>query len=339
MVLLTRRVRAFTLVELLVVIAIIGILIALLLPAVQAAREAARRAQCTNNLKQIGLGLHNYHSSLGSFPPSYVNWSVGTGWPVVGTDMPEPRWGWANFILPYIEQKPLQDQIDPYHVFGWTDLAAQGKLRFIGWSDNNQVKLEANINTYLCPSDTQAAKGTNSYFRSTKNSTPNSIELGKSNYVMNESVGSSNRVSSVRDILDGTSVTMLVAERDRARHAGAVWPGRTRSTSSQGFRALLPINFMRTINGSYNNGPCGRYIVGSLHPGGANVLFCDGAVHFLSESIESASNENVADSCGNYTSTAPEWPNYVNWRYPINPELYQRLFNRQDGQPVGGEFK
>jgi len=339
MVLLTRRVRAFTLVELLVVIAIIGILIALLLPAVQAAREAARRAQCTNNLKQIGLGLHNYHSSLGSFPPSYVNGSRPNTWPVVGggTDQPEPRWGWANFILPYIEQKPLQDQIDPYHVFGWTDLGAQGKLRFIGHSDDNTVRLEARINTYLCPSDVQATKGTNSYFRSTKNSTPNSIELGKSNYVINESVAYQNQARPVRDILDGTSVTMFVAERDRARHAGAVWPGRTRSTSSQGFRVMLPINYMRTINGSYNNGPCGRYIVGSLHPGGANVLFCDGAVRFLSESIESA--PVLPSYCGSYTSTHNgKDPGYVHWQYPRNPYLYQMLFNRNDGQAVG-EFK
>ena len=101
----TRR-PAFTLVELLVVIAIIGILIALLLPAVQAAREAARRSQCTNNLKQIGLALHNYHDTHKSFPTGMVTfWPDPPGSHV--TD--EPVWGWAALVLPFIEQKPLHD--------------------------------------------------------------------------------------------------------------------------------------------------------------------------------------------------------------------------------------
>ena len=94
--------RAFTLVELLVVIAIIGVLVALLLPAIQAAREAARRNTCKNNLKQIGLALHNYHSTFGTFPPGYV------------ADNPNNKssselscWAWGAFILPFIEESPL----------------------------------------------------------------------------------------------------------------------------------------------------------------------------------------------------------------------------------------
>src|SRR5688572_28345613 len=92
--------EAFTLVELLVVIAIIGVLVALLLPAVQAAREAARTAQCTNNLKQIGIALHNYHDTLQTLP---------SGWIMKAGN--EAEWGWTTFILPYAEQQPLYEKL------------------------------------------------------------------------------------------------------------------------------------------------------------------------------------------------------------------------------------
>src|SRR3954449_12018467 len=91
--------RGFTLVELLVVIAIIGILVALLLPAIQAAREAARRSQCKNNLKQIGLALHNYESARGAFPPGFVSRATTVNGPGLG-----PGWGWAAHILPQLEE-------------------------------------------------------------------------------------------------------------------------------------------------------------------------------------------------------------------------------------------
>src|SRR6187431_1839409 len=95
--------RAFTLVELLVVIAIIGVLVALLLPAVQAAREAARRMQCTNNLKQLGLAVHNYHDTNNVFPPQMMNINTSN----------DRRWGWGAVTLPYIEQGALYQQLNP----------------------------------------------------------------------------------------------------------------------------------------------------------------------------------------------------------------------------------
>src|ERR1700722_7689929 len=98
-----RRRLGFTLIELLVVIAIIAVLIALLLPAVHAAREAARRAQCSNNLKQIGLGMHNYHSSLSTFPPAYIT-IVTSDATIAETG---PGWGWGTMILGDLEQRPL----------------------------------------------------------------------------------------------------------------------------------------------------------------------------------------------------------------------------------------
>src|SRR5499427_9535757 len=97
--------RAFTLIELLVVIAIIAVLVALILPAVQQAREAARRTQCKNNLKQIGIALLNYHTSRDIFPPGYVSTFDGAG------NDGGPGWGWAAMILPELEQSPLQNGI------------------------------------------------------------------------------------------------------------------------------------------------------------------------------------------------------------------------------------
>ena len=99
----------FTLVELLVVIAIIGILVALLLPAVQAAREAARRMSCGNNLKQIGLALHNYHDTYKTMPPAIVY----TRPPAQNARNGRPYWGWGALVLPYVEQTPLHDALDP----------------------------------------------------------------------------------------------------------------------------------------------------------------------------------------------------------------------------------
>src|SRR5271155_4615272 len=102
----TNQRRGFTLIELLVVISIIGVLIALLLPAVQAAREAARRTQCVNNLKQLGLALHSYESASRSFPPGYVS-----NFDASGNDT-GPGWGWPAMLLPQIEQKPLFDGVN-----------------------------------------------------------------------------------------------------------------------------------------------------------------------------------------------------------------------------------
>src|SRR5690606_13907003 len=130
--------RGFTLVELLVVIAIIGILIALLLPAVQAARESSRRTQCANNLKQIGLGLQNYHDVYTHLPPGGVNdGSISQAHKKLGITVVNVNHAWSVFLLPYIEQAGLWEQYDLSQT--WTHA-------------NNKTVREAFLATFICPS-------------------------------------------------------------------------------------------------------------------------------------------------------------------------------------------
>src|SRR5215472_11978580 len=135
---MTRRLprSAFTLIELLVVIAIIAILIGLLLPAVQKVREAAARTQCTNNLKQIGLALHSYHDASNYFPPGYVDGNTDPN-STPDNDV-GPGWGWATFLLPYLEQQNLYNQINLNAGIG------------IG---SNAAPSQMSLKVYQCPAD------------------------------------------------------------------------------------------------------------------------------------------------------------------------------------------
>lgn len=159
--------KAFTLVELLVVIAIIGVLIALLLPAVQAAREAARRSQCTNNLKQLGLGCHNYHDVHKRFPPGNLSenvdrsantqYSANTSYPWVGT---------TTMILPFMEQENLYNQLDSYINFG---VGKQSPIWYSQYESNSNFRNLCNtqIDNLKCPSASPESLLTNYLFRMT----------------------------------------------------------------------------------------------------------------------------------------------------------------------------
>lgn len=143
-----RRVPAFTLVELLVVIAIIGVLVGLLLPAVQAAREAARRMSCSNNLKQLSLASHNYHDTFNVFPPGEMGYWQPGGWGAP-FDSPSGSTSAVYHMLPFMEQGALYDEINSPQVYNGDAYAAGGAFTF--WT--GYVPWQAKVPTVLCPSD------------------------------------------------------------------------------------------------------------------------------------------------------------------------------------------
>ena len=187
----------FTLIELLVVIAIIAVLISLLLPAVQSAREAARRAQCVNNLKQIGLAMHNYHTAFGTFPP---------GSSLAPYDNQNDAWAWNDWsaqalLLGYIEQNPLYNAVNfSLPPVAWQPADAGGQAA-------NTVLL-MRISSFLCPSDGKAGKSyINSYYGSMGTS------IGYTTQSKSSGLFAMVTGHGIQDILDGTSNTIAFSER------------------------------------------------------------------------------------------------------------------------------
>ncbi len=251
-----KRLRAFTLIELLVVIAIIAILIALLLPAVQQAREAARRSQCRNNMKQLGLALHNYHDNFGRFPRACY-WQFCAGGTTNGIcNNPQPRnHTFLSMLLPYIDQAPMYNTLQPGTLRMDQHLAAGG---------NGATALTTPLTVFRCPSDTappmnnfNAGMGANAtqqtdfgtYARQGWNGTA-MVPIATSNYVINADTGDSNTPAvgvnnsavnpygpplgvawansrvGFHEVTDGLSNTIMLAE------AGARpqnWRGKTRA--------------------------------------------------------------------------------------------------------------
>jgi prepilin-type N-terminal cleavage/methylation domain-containing protein/prepilin-type processing-associated H-X9-DG protein len=242
------RRRAFTLIELLIVIAIIGVLIGLLLPAVQKVRETANRTRCQSNLKQLGLAMHNYHGVNNCFPPAFAKPS---------------NWGWSVWLLPYVEQSALYNTLNP-------------TATSIALTPNTSLALPI----FACASDPAAATATNHFYSN----------YGRSNYAISEQVSDGGSAIRIEQITDGTSNTLMIGERDMTHQVGAIWPGR--DSNGVGGAIGRP-NW--PINTSYAGGAtccaadtsCTRYAWSSLHPGGANFVFCDGAVYFLTYAIAS----------------------------------------------------
>jgi len=300
----SRQPSGFTLVELLVVIAIIGVLLSMLLPAVQSARAAARLRQCSNHLRQIGLGLHGYHDSLGSLPPAYVSTGVLppvstiTSWgdnddhfgpptPRNRFAEPGPGWGWGAHILDWLEQSAVKNAINYSADIG------------------GQTASTAFLRVFICPSDT----GPNTI--EVKDARGNVLgSVARANYVAmfgtseildvpDYGEGLFFRNSHIRfaEITDGTSHTFANGER-ASNLAYATWTGavnngivknlsRIPGADDQEWPVFVVAHTGTVIEGQLPNNHTGHADdFTSRHPGGVNFLFADGSVRFIHNNID-----------------------------------------------------
>ncbi len=305
---MSRRRVGFTLIELLVVIAIIAVLIALLLPAVQQAREAARRTQCKNNLKQIGLALHNYHDTFLVFPPGQFQ--------VLASEPPASQYstnrsGWMQQILPYIDQAPLYNTFAPYMAAA----TAVTQTAFT-WPKSDTI-----LPAFMCPTDPAGPKN------STANDRPNQGFHG--NYVVCAGstpfgpTGGGTKLdgmffcfsrTSIRDTTDGTSNTLLVGElllvRDvdpsghdlRGRYFNT-WSGNTFFSSNLPPNTTVGDQHTPWCVSSGTKRPCastGDFVqyARSEHTGGVQLVMTDGAVRFVSENIDQTTFRGLGSRSG-----------------------------------------
>ncbi|MCA8987591.1 MAG: DUF1559 domain-containing protein [Planctomycetaceae bacterium] len=291
--------KGFTLIELLVVIAIIAILVALLLPAVQQAREAARRSSCKNNLKQLGLAMHNYHDVYNIFPPAGTIAGFGTNMDQTNA------WPWSTKILPYIEESALYDALQPGEGSvprSATNMANVNDYLTANGGTKEQL-LSKVIPTYLCPSAPgpeynkfQANMGTLMY--------------GVNN-VLFPVPSATIKAQSMSDVTDGTTNTILIGEKalyDGPRLSiGAVWGNYKTCAGRLGIisgHAEINTPFDGTWDAANNcyleNNPADatRVAAFSLHDGGAQFAMVDGSVRFISENVNS--NPAIGSAGGSF---------------------------------------
>jgi prepilin-type N-terminal cleavage/methylation domain-containing protein/prepilin-type processing-associated H-X9-DG protein len=326
-----RRKSGFTLIELLVVIAIIAVLIALLLPAVQAAREAARRSQCVNNLKQIGLGMHNYESSNGAFPQGMRGCCWGS---------------WLIPVLPFVEQQAL---FNSWNASGNNNAALtasyphEGLFRYAGVA--NITVTSTRVNAYMCPSDGNNMRTvgvealgrhvtSQNYVVNFGNTTMQQRDLVDNGITYRflgapfgdvgaplpdiaegGGQGATNGIVRISAITDGLSNTMMTSEVIVGQ-SGASWDlrGFSHWAYAANFSGFLPPNtsmpdWMHSAGycnyPSGTNPPCiggpGNLVMiaaRSNHSGGVNVGFCDGSVKFIKNSVSRPTYQALASSQG-----------------------------------------
>lgn len=324
----SRRTHGFTLIELLVVIAIIAILVALLLPAVQQAREAARRTSCKNQLKQIGLALHNYHDTHRVFPSggvvfADVDRSNGSDWCIQAASTTYQGAPWTVMILPYLEETALYDQFNFNH-----RLTATPNNQAPTTSPNRNLWF-LRMTKFQCPSDPASMDGINNtnYFGVQGGGGSSLINCngGNSNTFFTNGILFVNSSTGLRDVTDGSSNTFLVGEtkyqltENGRPDTSNFWLGwgsavRLGTGAADPHPATMAAAYehinSRTVTGGIipPSGSDSRTgysrLFGSFHKGGCHMLMADGSIHFLSENM--------------------------------NIDLYRQLGIRDDALPVGG---
>ncbi len=329
---------AFTLVELLVVIAIIGILVALLLPAVQAAREAARRMQCSNSLKQIALASHNYHDTFKMLPPGFVPKRAANGAVINNIN----NWGWAALQLPFMEQAPLHDQLRVGNIH------LEDAAGLVPALAPLKAAMQQPIASLRCPSDvgpdtnsnrqrfhwagggnaqsrlaTTNYIGANTSYRQAANG-GRPVERG----VFIEDVG-----RNFRNITDGTSNVIAFGERRwqvkdtagniRTIGAGVVFGVRRRNAAGTRADVLGHGSARINLNEATQIGS-GQQGFSSQHPGGAQFALADGSVRFIAQTINADHDPNQITT---YATNAI--------RDVEVDTTWERLIAIQDGEPVG----
>ena len=329
--------RAFTLIELLVVIAIIAVLIGLLLPAVQKVREAAARSQCTNNLKQIGIGLHMHHDTLGAFPPGYVDGNTNPD-STPDNDV-GPGWGWAAFLLPYIEQGNLYNQINFSKgvTVGSNATVSQTVLKIYQCpSDPLQQNFGVYDSNFTAPVATVAHSnyvGCNGWEECFNNAGGNGQGDGSDGLkggfgLAGDGLFFRNSHFRVADVTDGLSNTIFAGERS-SNHSPSTWTAAIPGGRCPAWMATQPPNPYAPPPGPpYDNADFGEAFVlahcnathmpsadypiydpdtfYSMHAGqGANFLFGDGSVHFLTSVINPNTYQYLATIAGG--EVANDW--------------------------------
>ncbi|MCA9122904.1 MAG: DUF1559 domain-containing protein [Planctomycetaceae bacterium] len=329
------RKHGFTLVELLVVIAIIGILVALLLPAVQAAREAARRMQCSNNLKQLALSLHNYHDSFPQgMPPAYIISDPGSG----------TVWSWGALVMPFMEQESVQQAAGVGQGSAWGAMGVAAKA----------AAMRTPLAGFRCPSDVApplnngSNRDVNGDMVSANYVVSNSSDdfigntfKGRNSYGVDHNArgGAFIREESLnfRDILDGTSNVIAIGERQwrwqdsqgriNESQAALIWSGWRDNTDSIGSImacGVYRLNMTGTVQTAASSR--GRRSFSSEHPGGAQFALCDGSVRFVAETIEAyMRNDGVQVGPNGQRDGTVEKPVDTAW---------ERIIARSDGNPV-----
>lgn len=293
-----KKQRGFTLIELLVVIAIIAIVASLLLPAVQQVREAARKTQCKNNLKQIGIALHNYHDTYTVFPPGYIARDVSPSDNAAAEA--GPGFAWGTMLLPFLDQAPV------YGLFDFEGNATDAQNAETG---------AMNLKQFICPSDPASINFTPTDGSSNiQDSNGADIVLAPSNYVGMYGYGNvtarpgsgsgilyRNSSVGIRDLTDGTAYTYAVGERNFALGKStwyAAIPGYEVNAGMSGMMSSMTEGSAQLVLGHVGQGEGTMMVMhhtanntphvvnyGSKHEGGTHFLMCDGAVDFVSENV------------------------------------------------------